>query len=261
MWVPDQHKVVTTSEVYHDETLMPWRPAGSQRISDPGPIPADGDADQPVTIPLGDDPGAPPAPANTLAEEFKRVVSTSSGLQGGGQATPASLSRHVLILFSGPKDRPDGLMTFLRRLGFSVTAVDNDPKNGGGKEDDILSDAVYEKLLRNAQRGEYFGIFAAPPCSTFSVARFIRSTQSPDGGPPPVRSRSQIQGIRGIPANHRRELTKANTIIVRTTSILNAAADSGAEFITPPTVEIPPTKPCSSIRTMDHSGYCPRLKS
>ena len=86
VWVPDQHKVVTTSEVYHDEALMPWRPAGSQRISDPGPIPADGDADQPVTIPLGDDPGTPPAPANTLAEEFKRVVSTSSGLQGGGQA-------------------------------------------------------------------------------------------------------------------------------------------------------------------------------
>ena len=133
VWVPDQHKVVTTSEVYHDETLMPWRPAGSQRISDPGPIPADGDADQPVTIPLGDDPGAPPAPANTLAEEFKRLVSTSSGLQSGGQATPASLSRHMLILFSGPKDRPDGLMTFLRRLGFSVTAVDNDPKNGGGE--------------------------------------------------------------------------------------------------------------------------------
>ena len=96
----------------------------SSRISDPGPIPAGGDADQPVTIPLGSDLGAPAEPANTLAEEFKRVTSASDGLQGGGQATPASLSPHVLVLFSGPKDRTDGLMTFLRRLGFTVTAVD-----------------------------------------------------------------------------------------------------------------------------------------
>ena len=77
MWVPDQHKVVTTSEVYHDETLMPWRPAGSQRISDPGPIPADGDADQPVTIPLGDDPGAVKPPLGDLAPFSGGSVKTS----------------------------------------------------------------------------------------------------------------------------------------------------------------------------------------
>ena len=234
VWIPEHHKVVTTSEVYHDETLMPWRPAGSQRIADPAPLPADADADQPVTIPIGADPGAPAAPANSLAEEFKRLAASEDPLQSwhdGSKAPPASISRHVLILFSGPKDRPDGLMTFLRRLGFSVTALDNDPKNGGGKDDDILSDVVYEKLLRNAQRGEYFGILAAPPCSTFSVARHIRSTQSSDGGPPPVRSRKQIQGIKGIPASHRRELSRANMIIVRTASILSAAAGSGSEFI------------------------------
>ena len=58
----------------------------SSRISDPGPIPAGGDADQPVTIPqVGSDPGAPAEPANTLAEEFKRVTSASDGLQGGAR--------------------------------------------------------------------------------------------------------------------------------------------------------------------------------
>ena len=232
VWVPDEGKVVTTSEVYHDETLMPWRPAGSQRVSDPAPVPAVVD-DQPVTLPLGADPGAPVPPLNSLAEEFRRLA-TENSTTGGPitpQHGPASLSRHVLVLFSGPKDRPDGLMTFLRRLGFTVSALDNDPKNGGGTDDDILRDPVYEKLLRDAQRGEYFAIFAAPPCSTFSVARLIRSTQSEDGGPPLVRSRTEIRGVTGIPAKHRRELQNANTIITRTTSILGAAADSGAEFI------------------------------
>ena len=231
VWVPNENKVVTTSEVYHDETLMPWRPVESQRIADPAPIPADGDSEQPVTIPIGADPGAPAPPLNTLSAEFQRLASSHQSEAVPGRETPASLSRHVLVLFSGPKDRPDGLMTFLRRLGFSITAVDNDPKNGGGQDDDILRDVVYDKLLRSAQRGEFFAVIAAPPCSTFSVARLIRSSQSPDGGPPPVRSRTQIQGMSGIPATHRRELSKANTIIVRTVSILNAAAESGAEFI------------------------------
>ena len=235
VWIPSTHRVMTSSDVYHDETLMPWRPVGDQRISDPAPIPVPADDGQPIGLPLGEDPGAPPAPLNSLEAEFHRLASTAGA--GGAAAqpelasSPASLSRHILVLFSGPKERPDGLMVFLRRLGFSVTPVDNDPKNGGGKDDDILRDAVYENLLRLAQRGRFFAIFAAPPCSTFSVARLIRSTQSPDGGPPPIRTRLAIRGLPKVPPQHRRELTKANAIVARTSAILHAAAESGSEFI------------------------------
>ena len=42
----------------------------------------------------------------------------------------ARLSRRVLILFSGPYARPNGLVAFLQRLGLEVVPVDND-SNGG----------------------------------------------------------------------------------------------------------------------------------
>ena len=41
----------------------------------------------------------------------------------------ARLSRRVLILFSGPYTRPDGLVAILQRLGLEVVPVDD--SNGG----------------------------------------------------------------------------------------------------------------------------------
>ena len=32
IWLPEQHKVIQTSEVYFDESLFPWRPIGDQRV-------------------------------------------------------------------------------------------------------------------------------------------------------------------------------------------------------------------------------------
>ena len=40
IWLPVQHKVIQTSEVYFDESLFPWRPAGEQRIGYPSPTAA-----------------------------------------------------------------------------------------------------------------------------------------------------------------------------------------------------------------------------
>ena len=39
VWIPDVGRVVTTSEVYFDEGLFPWRPKGDQRVGDPLPTP------------------------------------------------------------------------------------------------------------------------------------------------------------------------------------------------------------------------------
>ena len=231
IWVPDDNKVVTTSEAYQVETVMPWQTPDKRYAADPPPLPVDGGADQPVTLRTGDYPDPQPAaPLNNLASEFARVARQSNPTQPS-LSSSARDSRAVLVLFSGPKERPDGLIVHLRRLGFAVTAVDNDPKHGGDERDDILRDVVYESLLRRCQRGEFFGVMAAPPCSTFSIARFIRSTNSPDGGPPPVRTRAMIRGVDDVPQAHRKELRNANSIIARTASILQASAEAGAEFI------------------------------
>ena len=48
----------------------------------------------------------------------------------------------MLLLFSGPKRRPDGLAAFLNQLGYSCELVDNDPVDGGGAREDLLDDSV-----------------------------------------------------------------------------------------------------------------------
>ena len=58
IWLPTEAKVVTTSEVYFDEGLMPWRPKGDQRVGDPLPVAPPVDEDQPPGIPAH----APPEP-------------------------------------------------------------------------------------------------------------------------------------------------------------------------------------------------------
>ena len=96
-----------------------------------------------------------------------------------------------------------------------VSAIDNNSSNGGDSNHDLLKDSVFESLLRRVRRGEFLGIFAAPPCSTFSITRFQRSSSSPDGGPPVIRRRSsnQVEGIKDCPAAHVRELKRANELI------------------------------------------------
>lgn len=80
-------------------------------------------------------------------------------------------------------------------------------------------------------RGEFALIWAAPPCSTFSITRFFESATSVDGGPPIVRTRTHIEGERFVPAKHRAELERANNIVVRTASLLLLAYRAGTQFV------------------------------
>lgn len=96
----------------------------------------------------------------------------------------------------------------------------SDLEHGGGGDHDILNDALFTSLRQLAYRV----IFAAPPFSTHSVARFY-----PDG-PPSVRDRANISGRPDCQRAHRRELRRANEITRRTSVILPAAHSAGAEF-------------------------------
>jgi len=191
-------------------------------------LPCDGDPQQPPTLPPDDEQRINPAKIESnLAAEFARASHKGPAL--APRIGAARFSCRVLILFSGPYARPDGLVAFLQRLGLEVVPVDNDP-NGGDRTHDILDNEFYSSLLRRSQRGEFIAIWAAPPCSSFSICRFL-PTRTPGGGPPIVRRRQegQVTGARDIPPKNKREVKISNEIISRTLAILKAGFDAGSE--------------------------------
>ena len=126
------------------------------------------------------------------------------------------MSEKVLVLFSGPYQRPDGLGAFLRQQGFDVTLVDSDgAQHGGDVAHDLLNDRFYKTLLARIRSGHYFAIFAAPPCSTFSIARHFPTPEGKKPGPPAVRTRKFPAGLRPPPRGHENELKTANKIVDR----------------------------------------------
>lgn len=72
-------------------------------------------------------------------------------------------------------------------------------------------------------------IFAAPPCSTYSVARFFQPQQGRQGAPV-VRTRAHILGVPDLAEGHKREVARANEMTRRTALILSAAGKAEAEF-------------------------------
>ena len=136
IWVQAELRAVSTSDALFDETLFPWRPKGDQRPEDPPPLPGDGDAAQPPTLLPADE-----GHTNQSRIESNLAVEFARASQKGPHLAPrigaARLSRRVLIHFSGPYTRPDGLVAFLQRLGLEVVPVDND-SSGGDKAHDLL---------------------------------------------------------------------------------------------------------------------------
>ena len=156
--------------------------------------------------------GAKPKPTPDPVETYSTLP---EAFAGATQAAKARVNKSItlLIMFSGAYNRPDGLAQFARKLGLEVELMDNDPKSGGGDAADITNEDVYDALRERIVRGEFAAIIAAPPCSTFSISRFFESATSSDGGPPIVRNRTDIEGLRFIPTKHRAELDRANDIV------------------------------------------------
>ena len=226
IWLPSQHKLIQTSEVYFDESLYPWRPSGDQRIGMPTPTAAPPSDEDDISAGGASSNAAPVTnnteAASTLPESFASATRAAQ--------SRVNTSIKVLLLFSGAYRRPDGLAQFARRLGLEVELFDNDPTVGGGDNADITNDDIYDALRERISRGEYAVIFAAPPCSTFSISRFFESKASADGGPPIVRTRTHIDGARFVPPKHRAELERANNVVARTAALLLLAHRAGTEI-------------------------------
>ena len=137
----------------------------------------------------------------------------------------SSMPRRVLIVFSGPFNRPDGLASELTKLGYEVVEVD---KLEGGEAHDIRRPAAFRAMLDGVQAGRYCAVFLGIPCSTYSVAR-IR--QVSDGGPPQVRAIGASLGIPGLEDGWAREVRAANDVTEKSMIIATAAALTGAQVI------------------------------
>ena len=221
VWIPSQHRVVTTSEVYFDATFMPWRPNGQQRVGPITPLPAPSDDRASGII----DHHAPePDEDHPCATD----VSTAFDLATRGASKSARNSTKILVLCSSPHARPDGLNAFLKRFGMPTVRVDNCPRPGGGTDRNLLDDSFFHSLLDRVRAGEFCGIFASPPSSTFSVSRFYHKQNK---GAPVIRTRSHILGVPDIDSRHRKELLEANAVVARTVKLLDAQRRAGGQFV------------------------------
>eukprot|EP00965_Chrysotila_dentata_P119365 3946057-Pleurochrysis_carterae.AAC.1 len=105
VYVPSVLRVVLTSEVYFDENTYPWKPASSAQATPVAAVPADTGADQPPGLPST----TPPLDTSSHVREMPRNIPDAR--------QPAYGSRTVLLLFSGPFKRPDGISAVLRQAG------------------------------------------------------------------------------------------------------------------------------------------------
>ena len=226
IYVQSLQRIVTTSEVYFDETLMPLRAVGDQRVGAVAPTPP----------PVSDETAAPGGlpqvnEKKVIASRQERMTSLRDAVNKATGRGDGHLSTKVLVLFSGPYNRPDGLGAYLAGMGLDAIMIDNDAQRGGDARHDIMHDSFFQSLLRRVAMGEFLMIIAAPPCSTFSVSRFFPSKSAKDGGPPPVRFRDHITGRPDCPANHRAELNNANELVRRMAILLHVAHGAGTEFL------------------------------
>ena len=150
------------------------------------------------------------------------------GIRAGSRSKPAApLGRAVLVVFSGPLDRPDGFAAELRQFGLEVVEYD---KAGGGSSHDIRRDDVLASILRDVRQRRFCAVFLGVPCSTYSVAR-IRTDGIPDGGPPQVRDCFEPLGLSGLDPGWDREVRAANDVTSRAMEVASAATLVGASVV------------------------------
>ena len=124
--------------------------------------------------------------------------------------------KRVLVLFAGPK-RKDDIGSCLGNAGVPVTEFDL------VRGDDLLDDGTRAGLMRAAREGSYGVVFAAPPCSTFSVARLQYSH-----GPPQLRSLMHPRGMPGRPPSDADHVERHNLLVEYMIELMSAAKSQGA---------------------------------
>ena len=85
-----------------------------------------------------------------------------------------------------------------------------------GATHDLCEPAVLQSLLSSIQLRAFDYVHCAPPCSSFSLARW-----------PPVRSRARPQGLQGLSALDQAKVVTGNKLAAATVRLLLAARAGG----------------------------------
>ena len=80
---------------------------------------------------------------------------------------------------------------------------------------DLLDCDVWQKLLDDIRSGKYFGIFASPPCCTFSVARKGKF----DRGPCQLRGADMPQLYKALLDSHNKSENKSRLVMFLQTEL------------------------------------------
>ena len=171
--------------------------------------------------------------------------------------TAKNTSSIVLNLFSGPYRREDGLTAELQSAGYKVIQIDNSNKDGGGRDNDVLNDYFFNSVRSDAANGKFRCVFAAPPCSTFSISRFFdyKGKDDSDRGPPVLRDKDHILGRPDVAERHLTELRRANAVVHRCAAIIEAVADSGGSFVIEnPACRSDPSNPITYMPQLSKHG-------
>jgi len=107
-------------------------------------------------------------------------------------------------------------------------------------------------LLARANAGEFAGIVAGIPCSTFSVARF-----KPGGAPVVRRKPGEERGLHRPPPGHDSEAANANLLLQRTVEIIRAIHSCGGFFV----VENPIDRSDADLSARLRLGHWPKHAS
>ena len=118
-----------------------------------------------TTPQLRPEPLGPPAPA----ADTPIATASAAGINGAPQT-----ELNLLSLFSGPKQRPQGLADRLKAFGWTrVRQVDNSETSGGGWADCLTNDQLFTELKVECARGDWHGVLLAPDCATYTAARWF----------------------------------------------------------------------------------------
>ena len=149
----------------------------------------------------------------------------------------------VLVLFSGSGESESNLPQHLREAGCDVVAIDT---KVGGASHDVLRAGVGMPLLTRIQALEFDCVFAATPCSSYSVLH-----------EPQLRSTPEPEGITPIPEEWRAYIAKHNLLADFTASVIDSCRASSTPFAmeNPADRSVPPAfwedvKTCGSVWRM-----------
>ena len=152
---------------------------------------------------------APAQPAGVAASSAGAGTSGSAEGEASEAEAMAAEPLRILLAFAGDGEDAHALQHLLRQRGHHVVALDT--KQGGWRHD-VLREEVGGWAVDAVAAGHFDCVFAAPPCSSYSVRHPVK-----------LRSRAAPEGVRPMPPEWAAYVRKHNKLADFTARLLDAA--------------------------------------